>query len=74
MNLVLPFDTDDPQFRRGIEIGVLWQQLEYEPSVHVTIHADCTEMVMRIAEARKLPFCAEPIEDAWMHVSIGENL
>lgn len=72
LSLALPFDTDSPEFRRGIEIGMLWSHvLEREPATaSATVHADCAEMVMRIAEARGLPFTAESAGD-WLHVTIG---
>ena len=72
---MLPFDTDDPEFRRGVEAGALWAHLEHEPYVAKTVHADNAEMVMRIAEALKLPFSAEPSSgqwaDEWLDVTIG---
>jgi hypothetical protein len=73
MTLALPFDTDQPEFRRGVEIGMLWQQLQMQPfgPVEATLHADCTEMVIRIAEAACLPFAAEDGGDGWIHVVIG---
>lgn len=72
MRLLLPFDTDNPEFRRGVEVGLLWEQLEHGPA-EVTVHADCAEMVIRIAEARGLPFSAEPVDGEWLFVSIGEG-
>jgi len=73
LSLALPFDTDDPQFRRGVEIGMLWERLEREFPVRATVHADCAEMVMRIAEARELPFTAQPLGDDWLAVTIGTD-
>ena len=74
-SLALPFDTDEPAFRRGVEIGHLWARvLECEPApVREMVHADCAEMVMRIAEARGLPFSAEPVGDDWLSVCIGRG-
>lgn len=78
-NLVLPFDTDDPEFRRGVEAGALWAHLEHEPYVAKTVHADNAEMVMRIAEALSLPFSAEPCGQTgfnggeWIAVTIGHE-
>lgn len=49
--LALPFDTDDPEFRRGVEVGMLWQRLQTEPlPLHATVKGVNAEMVMRIAE------------------------
>jgi hypothetical protein len=71
LRLVLPFDTDDPEFRRGVEAGALWAHLEHEPYVAKTVHVDNAEMVMRIAEALNLPFTAEPAGGPWIDVTIG---
>ncbi len=57
LTLALPFDTDEPEFRRGVEIGMLW--------------AMTGERVPGIAEARGLPFAAEPAGDDWLAVTIG---
>ena len=73
MSLALPFDSDSAEFRRGVEVGMLWARVcEREPATTVMmIHADNAEMVVRIAEARGLPFAAEPVGDDWLHVTIG---
>lgn len=72
LSLALPFDTDEPEFRRGVEIGMLWEQTgRAVVPVEVTVHADCAEMVIRIAEARGVPFTAEPLGDDWLAVTIG---
>jgi hypothetical protein len=72
LSLALPFDTDGSEFRRGVEIGMLWEQTERAVvPVQATVHADCAEMVIRIAEARGVPFTAEPIGDDWLAVTIG---
>jgi hypothetical protein len=71
LSLVLPFDTDDPQFRRGVEIGMLWIRLAYEDSFSATIHADNAEMVMRVMEAKEATFTASPLGDDWLAVTIG---
>lgn len=70
-SLVLQLDSDDPEFRRGVEIGMLWARLEYEPVVQATVHADTAEMVIRIAEARDVPFSAEQLDGDWLEVTIG---
>lgn len=70
--LALPFDSDSPEFRRGFEAGMLWGRTEHVlVPVRATVHADCAEMVMRIAEARNVPFSAEPLGDDWLAVTIG---
>jgi hypothetical protein len=71
--LRLPFDTDDTQFRRGVEVGMLYEAVRHSPVVSVLIHADNAEMVIRIAEAAGKPFSAEPSgSDDWLDVTIGE--
>ena len=71
-SLLLPFDTDDFQFARGVAIGMLWQELERHPE-GVTTHVlpANAEMVMRIAETLGLPFSAEPLGEEWLLVTIG---
>jgi hypothetical protein len=70
--LLLPFDTDNAEFARGVEVGILWQRLETEPSVTTAIKDKNAEMVMRIAEARGLTFRAEPLAEGWLTVTVGE--
>lgn len=50
--LLLPFDSDDPEFTRGFEVGHVYTvcKLADEP-VTVTMHATNAEMAMRIGEA-----------------------
>jgi hypothetical protein len=87
-SLVLPFDTDDPVFRRGVEIGVLWnrvamwlnvRQLAREvcgdddsafPPLKATLHGDCAEMSIRIAEARDLDFTCRALDDTFMELTL----
>jgi hypothetical protein len=71
LSLALPFDSDDPQFRRGVEIGILWSGIKHTGCAEATVHADCAEMVIRIAEAKGLRFTAEAIDETWLHVTIG---
>jgi hypothetical protein len=70
---ILPFDTQDPEFARGVEAGILWQRLETEPAVSATVTARNAEMIMRIAEARSLPFSAQPLGEQWLTVHIGNT-
>jgi hypothetical protein len=71
LSLALPFDSDEPEFRRGVEIGMLWSDIEHMGCAEATVHADCAEMVLRIAEAKGLRFLATVIDDNWLHVAIG---
>jgi hypothetical protein len=71
--LALPFDSDEPEFRRGVEIGMLWAGLVRDGYAEASVHADCAEMIIRIAEATGLPFTADPVGDDWLHVTIGRE-
>ena len=50
--LLLPFDTDDPEFARGFEAGRIWAALQLQPddAHEVIVHAANAEMALRIAE------------------------
>ena len=73
-SLALPFDSDDLEFARGVEVGLLWAEAERlvvpGDSYECTIHANNAEMVMRIAEARGLTFTAEPLGDDWLAIRL----
>lgn len=71
LSLALPFDSDEPEFRRGVEVGMLWAHLDHMGCAEATVHADCAEMVLRIAEAKGLRFSADAIDDNWLRVVIG---
>jgi hypothetical protein len=45
---VLPFDTDDPEFGRGFEVGQMWSSLPGQRSF--VVHISNAEMVVRLAE------------------------
>lgn len=69
--LVLAFDTDDPEFTRGVEAGIIWAHLEtYRCHEGIVSNANA-EMVIRMAEARGMPFHAEELGDEWLYVTIG---
>lgn len=49
--LVLPFDTDDREFCRGVQVGSLWAQAEHRPDAFtMLVYADADEMVARVLE------------------------
>jgi hypothetical protein len=72
--LVLPFDSDDPLFRRGFEAGTIWiaaLALPYPGDYHeCAVHADNTEMIIRIAETLGLKFSGESMGDDWLAVRL----
>lgn len=76
---VIAFDSDDPEFTRGFEAGVLWQAAESarlyperlaSGSDEMTIHAANAEMAMRILEHHRCWFRAEPL-DGWLALTFG---
>lgn len=77
--LALPFDTDDPEFVRGFECGTIWRAMQqvngfpecvYRHGVDATVHASNAEMIMRMCEALKFRFTAEPAGEDWLHVTL----
>lgn len=74
-SLVLAFDTDDPEFCRGVEVGRLWEQLNADPHepVEQTLHASNAEMVLRMAEATDRPVTSTEVGDDWIEVAFGEK-
>ena len=64
--LVLPFDSDDAEFCRGVEAGRLWEQLKTGEPVEQTIHATNAEMAIRMCEALDREFSAEELDDTWL--------
>jgi hypothetical protein len=69
-DLVLPFDTDDPQFVRGWQLGELIERLRHEPFAEATICAQSAEMVIRIAELNGCSFTSGELGDGWIHVTL----
>ena len=70
--LALPFDTDDREFRRGIEVGIMWAQLQHpNGGREFQIHADCAEMAMRLGEATGLRYSGEWVNEDWIVVRYG---
>ncbi len=66
--LVLPFDSDDPEFTRGFEAGRLWEQVTREGPAEMAIHASNIEMALRIAEAAGLSVIGDELSDEWVVV------
>ena len=52
MSLVLPFDTDDPEFGRGVEVGIVWTHLDSLPPV-TQERADHTYLITHIGARRR---------------------
>lgn len=71
--LLLPFETDDPQFIRGFEMGRLWQLARtVEEPFEEVVHGINAEMVLRIAEATGRTVTSHEDGDDWLTVCFGE--
>lgn len=70
-NLVLAIDTDDEEFVRGFQIGQLWERLHHQNHAIGMIYTRSAEMVMRMAEAKGLPFSATVYDDEWTLAAVG---
>lgn len=69
MTLRLPFDTDDPEFTRGVEIGLLWAALRDNPGTQVfTLHATNAEMILRVAEVTGRAVRSLELGEDWLDV------
>lgn len=70
--LVLPFDTDSIDFRRGFEVGTVRSHLRLEHGDReFMVHDDCVEMLMRIGEEAGMPFVADLPCEGWVLVRFG---
>lgn len=76
--LVLAFDSDHPEFVRGVEVGIIWAHISNAGGYHGLCHANNSEMVLRMAESQELPFFANAVsvggeDETWLVVHIGEE-
>ena len=58
MNLVLAFDTDAPEFARGVEVGLTYArvcQSRRDESLEFTVHANNAEMIIRLPRRSDVP-------------------
>ena len=72
MERELRFDTDDPEFARGFEIGILWERLESLGSCPRALQASNAEMVMRVAKATGCEFFGQDLDDDRILVELFE--
>jgi hypothetical protein len=71
--LILPFDSDEPEFVRGFEAGRLYEQLHGDEPFSQTIHASNAEMAMRMCEAVGRDFSADQVDHNWIELHAGEK-
>jgi hypothetical protein len=70
--LLLPFDTDHPEFARGFEAGRVWALLQHQPDeeVDVVLHTSNAEIGIRMAEATRRRVRGEESHDGhWITLS-----
>ncbi len=75
-NLILAFDSDEPEFRRGFEAALIYRdawELPRGKRFERQIHAENAEMVMRIAEATGCTFTAWGANDDWVLVTLVKD-
>lgn len=74
--LALGFDTDSPEFARGVEVGKLYEYLRWNPDEEFEqqVHLANAEMVLRIGEALDRPVQSVEHDDGtWMTVTFGAS-
>lgn len=70
--LVHAYDSDDPEFVRGAEVGALEAKVQLlgDVAIHDVMRRSNSEMVRRIAQGARRDFSISPIDDTWMDVTI----
>lgn len=66
----LAFDTDDPEFQRGFEIGMLWERLTAGGMCHMAVSVNNAEMVLRVAETLGCAFSGTEFGDGRISVEL----
>ena len=71
-NLLLAFDTDEPEFARGFQAGRLWERIKNDHTDwDEIVYAANAEMVMRMCEAQERQFRAEEVNSEYVQVWIS---
>ncbi len=70
MDSVLHFDTDDPEFQRGFEIGILWERLSADGACHMAVSASNAEMVLRVAKVFDCVFSGQELADDQISIEL----
>jgi hypothetical protein len=74
-SLVLPFDSDDPEFCRGVDVGRMYELLRLcpdEETLEFTCLAHNAEMILRLGETFHRPVVSVETTDDWLDVTFGE--
>lgn len=81
-DLVLPFDSDHPEFTRGFACGQAWQLLELDtPGFEMTITSDNLYMFITMADAKGYTIEMEEtgkeasnlLDTEWLRVSLTKK-
>jgi hypothetical protein len=64
----MPLDSADPEFVRGVEVGIIMQSLILGFPLHMRMHVSNAEMCMRLATYHEYTFSAEDTDDVDMVV------
>jgi len=73
MTVVLPFDVDEAEFVRGVEVGLVWAGLGHDDERQsFTVHASNVEMMLRIAEASGRAVRSIDVDETWVVVEFAE--
>lgn len=73
--LVLPFDSDDLEFTRGFEAGMIWQQMQMKvPVIEQHLSGANAEMAMRMAEIEDYTFSAEDLSNDWYWIKLTKEV
>jgi hypothetical protein len=71
--LLLGFDTDDPQFTRGFELGRIWEIAKtFDGPFEEIVHGVNAEMLIRIAEATDRKVRSTDDGDGWLTACFSE--
>lgn len=70
---ILAFDSDHPEFMRGVEVGMHFMMLQdAELPARVVVHLSNAEMMLRIAEALGLACSSQEVDDEYMVLTYFE--
>lgn len=71
--LAIAFDTDDAEFCRGVEVGMIYGRLLAEPRpVLAVVHASNAEMMLRLAEATSTSVRSVDLDEDWLEVTFSQ--
>ncbi len=66
-SLLLPFDSDDREFVRGVQIGMVFERFGVSGRADIPVYAECAEMLARMRECG-LEFIVSEVSDGWLIV------